>query len=332
MHQDIIDALNLAGRRRHYAAGGFGSPNAMTVGQSPEEANRQYLDYLYQNELGRAADEGGRNYWLQQLNNGMSMDQVQQAFDQSQEGQTYNQRPPRFSNDPRNPHTGGGLPGFPGLLPDGTTPDVMNPRYDPYYGNQPLDDVIMAPRERLTPPGGTAPAGMGDVRYYGDSVLPPGPLNPYLGNDMGGTGTKAGGQGIGGQGPMPQRTPLEEIDLMYRSQLGREADEGGRNYWLQQLQGGMPLDQIQQIFSNTPEGQEYQRQLGYTTFIPNMQPSYGGGTGTKAGGGGQPSFPLQNPGYPQNPNAPMPNMPQGNPGYPGGGNGTKAGGGYGGMF
>lgn len=289
MHQDIIDALNLAQRRRHYAAGGFGSPNAMTVGQSPEELNRQYLDYLYQNELGRKADEGGRNYWLQQLNNGMSMDQVQQAFDQSQEGQTYNQRPPRFSNDPRNPHTGGGLPGFPGLLPDGTTPDVMNPRYDPYYGNQPLDD-------------------------------------------MGGTGTKAGGQGIGGQGPMPQRTPLEEIDLMYRSQLGREADEGGRNYWLQQLQGGMPLDQIQQIFSNTPEGQEYQRQLGYTTFIPNMQPSYGGGTGTKAGGGGQPSFPLQNPGYPQNPNAPMPNMPQGNPGYPGGGNGTKAGGGYGGMF
>lgn len=337
MHQDIIDALNLAGRRRHFADGGMGAagPNDLTLGGRGND-----LITLYRKELGRDPDSEGMNYWLQQLNNGMSIDQVQQAFDQSQEGQAYNQQPPRFSNDPRYPHVGMPSNDMPPQLLDGNpyaggTPlnDVIpnypvtmvptdQPPYDPYAGNMPYNDVIMAPRERLTPPGGNAPAGMGDVRYFGKGVLPPGPLNPYLGNDMGGTGTKAGGQGIGGQGPMPQRTPLEEIDLMYRSQLGREADEGGRNYWVQQLQNGMSPDQIQQIFRNTQEGQEYQKRM-----IPMTDPAFGGGNGTKAGGGGQPSFPFPTPGYPQNPNAPMPNMPQGNPGYPGGGNGTKAGGG-----
>jgi hypothetical protein len=38
------------------------------------------------------------NYWMGQLQNGMSMDQIQQMFDQSQEGQAYNQQPPPFSN------------------------------------------------------------------------------------------------------------------------------------------------------------------------------------------------------------------------------------------
>ena len=327
MHQDIIDALNLAQRRRHFAAGGFGSPNAMTVGPSPEESKshsiRQYLDYLYQNELGRAADEGGRDYWLQQLNNGMHMDQVQQMFDQSQEGQTFNQRPqqpPPFSNDPRNPH----LPGIPkqkpnppfpvdenprygwepwlggggnNPFPPGTTPDVMNPRNDPYAGG-----------------------GMPEI---GPRILPgqgqgPGPNpNPYGGL---GNGTKAGGQGIGGQGPTPQLTPLEQINNLYQSQLGRQADEGGRNYWLQQLQGGMSPDQIRQTFANTQEGQDYQKRL---TFTEDMGAGVGypsGGNGTKAGGGGGMPYPGGLGGQGQSPNP--------NP-YGGLGNGTKAGGGGG---
>jgi hypothetical protein len=61
---------------------------------------------LYDQELGRSPDSEGMNYWMGQLQNGMSMDQIQQMFDQSQEGQAYNQQPPRFANDPRNPHIG----------------------------------------------------------------------------------------------------------------------------------------------------------------------------------------------------------------------------------
>lgn len=289
MHQDIIDALNLAQRRRHFADGGYGSPDAMSI--SPYSGYKDDLSSLYQQELGRRPDSEGMNYWLQQLDNGMSMDQIRQAFDQSQEGQAFNQQPPRFATDPRYPHLGGPDAGteMPRVLP----PPPGTPTYNPYEGGIELNDVIMAPRERLTPPG-----PMGQPMPIGNM--------PYPG---GGTGTKNGGQGIGGQGPMPQRTPLEEIDLLYRSQLGRQADEGGRNYWLQQLQGGMPLDQIQQTFANTQEGQDYQKRLA-------LMANSGLGSGTKAGGG-----------------MPFPSIPGGqgpNPAYPfagGGGNGTKAGGG-----
>lgn len=285
MHQDIIDALNLAQRRRHFADGGFGDgsagpmPTGYVHNMGPDftpGGNGSNLLSLYQQELGRAPDQEGLNYWMGQLNNGMSMDQVQQMFDQSQEGQAYNQQPPQFSNDPRYPHMPpGGIPGLEGLLgggrpnnpfPSGTTPDVMNPRNDPYAG--------------------------------------------------GGNGTKAGGQGIGGQGPMPQRTPLEEIDMMYQSQLGRQADEGGRNYWLQQLQGGMPLNQIQQTFANTQEGQDYQKRLA-------LMANSGLGNGTKAGGGGGMPYPGGLGGQGQGPNP--------NP-YGGLGNGTKAGGAGGGGY
>jgi hypothetical protein len=312
MHQDILDALNLAQRRRGYAVGGqpFAPSNVGAV-----QDNENYLRQLYDTELGRAADQGGMDYWLQQLQGGMGRDQVQQMFDQSQEGLAYNQQPPRFSNDPRNPHIGPNNP-----FPPGTTPDVMNPRSEPYAGNPPLpggnagisQDIL---NRLLGNQGAMPPMG-------GQSAMPPmggQSAMPYP-SGLGGTGTKAGGIGGQGQGPMPQRTPLEEIDLMYRSQLGREADEGGRNYWMQQLQGGMPLGQIQQTFRNTPEGQAYQNYLRPMTDGPGMgmntnpqgnmpYPSGLGGTGTKAGGGGT---------------GMSGNMP-----YPSGlgGTGTKAGGG-----
>lgn len=214
---------------------------------------------------------------------------------------------PRYEYIPNQPAEGarivknnpyqGGMPTNdmpPQLLNDNLGPPIgapIHPSYDPYAGNMPYNDVISAPRERLTPPGGM----------------------PYPG---GGTGTKAGGQGLGGQGPMPQMTPLEQINQLYQSQLGREADEGGRNYWLQQLQGGMSPDQIRQTFANSQEGQDYQKRR--SVFTDDMGAGMGypsGGNGTKAGGGApqplpDPSYPGHSLGY-----RPM-----------GGGSGTKAGG------
>jgi hypothetical protein len=83
--------------------------------------NAGFLKDLYRQELGRRADNGGMNYWLQQMANGMSQDQIRQMLDQSEEGQAYNQRPApdyvtplpevRYPNDPRNPPTG--LPPLP---------------------------------------------------------------------------------------------------------------------------------------------------------------------------------------------------------------------------
>jgi hypothetical protein len=63
---------------------------------APVEEDMRFLRNLYQQELGRKADQGGMDYWQQQMAGGMGRKQIQQMFDQSQEGQTYNQQPPRI--------------------------------------------------------------------------------------------------------------------------------------------------------------------------------------------------------------------------------------------
>jgi hypothetical protein len=48
-------------------------------------SNSQYLDLIYQNVLGRAADAAGRSYWVEQMNNGMARGEILNQFAQSQE-------------------------------------------------------------------------------------------------------------------------------------------------------------------------------------------------------------------------------------------------------
>ena len=48
-------------------------------------ANDQFVDLVYQNVLGRAADTGGKAYWLGQLNGGMSRGTMMLGFSESAE-------------------------------------------------------------------------------------------------------------------------------------------------------------------------------------------------------------------------------------------------------
>lgn len=191
---------------------------------APQMSNDDYLRQLYQQEMGRDPDQGGMDYWRGQMAGGMSPEQVRQMFDQSQEGQAYNQQPPRFSNDPRYPHMHPEIAGALRLA-------------QPNMGTE-LNDVISAPRERLTPMDGTPPA-MGDVRYYGNKVLPPRPNDDYLRS-------------------------------LYQRELGREADQGGLDYWRQQMAGGMSPEQIRNIFDQSQEGQAY-RQRPMNPNSPEIQ-------------------------------------------------------------
>ena len=70
------------------------SINPMMGGQgpAPQMSNDDYLRMLYQTQLGREGDQGGMDYWRQQMANGMDRNQIRQAFGQSQEGQDYYQR------------------------------------------------------------------------------------------------------------------------------------------------------------------------------------------------------------------------------------------------
>ncbi len=48
-------------------------------------SNRQFIDLVYQNVLGRAADAGGKNYWLQRMAGGLTRGQVMVHFSESTE-------------------------------------------------------------------------------------------------------------------------------------------------------------------------------------------------------------------------------------------------------
>ena len=138
-------------------------PRDPSIDTLPNHHNMMFLRDLYQQELGRQSDKGGMNYWQQQMANGMSRDQIRQMFDQSEEGQAYNQRPP-------------------------------------------------------------------------SDYFPPMPV---------------------------MRPPPSDMDFLkglYQQEFGREADQGGMDYWQQQMAGGMGRDQIQQMFDQSQEGQAYNQQ------------------------------------------------------------------------
>jgi hypothetical protein len=145
-----------------------------------------FLRDLYQQELGRQSDKGGMNYWQQQMANGMSRDQIRQMFDQSEEGQAYNQRPP-----------------------------------SDYFPPMPV----------MEPP----------------SVEGRGPINPIFYEDP-------------RWGTRPPRSDMDFLKGLYQQEFGREADQGGMDYWQQQMAGGMDRKQIQQMFDQSQEGQAFNQQ------------------------------------------------------------------------
>ncbi|MCH8622813.1 DUF4214 domain-containing protein [Undibacterium sp. TS12] len=73
--------------------GGSNSQIAQVFAQSEEFvskyganlSNTQFLDLIYKNVLGRAADTAGRDYWVEQMNNGMARGEIVNQFAQSPE-------------------------------------------------------------------------------------------------------------------------------------------------------------------------------------------------------------------------------------------------------
>jgi hypothetical protein len=140
--------------------------------KNPETSNRSFLSNEYQQDLGRAPDQSGMQYWLNQLNSGaMNQQQVADAFRQSQERQ--NRPPPdRPFNGPNfngypfsSPPSGYGLKnGSPGPVIDNALPPPQ-PLSRPYdftpYGNGNGGGIPMdyQPNPDGTPNFGPPPSG-----------------------------------------------------------------------------------------------------------------------------------------------------------------------------
>lgn len=69
-------------RATEYAKNGY----APSVSYDDKNTNASFLSAVYQNETGRDPDQWGFDYWMNEMANGMSRDQVIQAFNNTQEG------------------------------------------------------------------------------------------------------------------------------------------------------------------------------------------------------------------------------------------------------
>ncbi|MFZ6743557.1 DUF4214 domain-containing protein [Undibacterium sp. JH2W] len=63
----------------------FAHSEEFTAKYGANLSNTQFLDLIYQNVLGRKADVAGRDYWVDQMNNGMTRGDIVNQFAQSQE-------------------------------------------------------------------------------------------------------------------------------------------------------------------------------------------------------------------------------------------------------
>ena len=62
------------------------------------------------------------------------------------------------------------------------------------------------------------------------------------------------------------------IDQLYFNTLGRQPDAAGKQFWLEQLKGGMSADQIQAMMQKAEEGQQRQQDLLWGQQADSMSP------------------------------------------------------------
>lgn len=145
----------------------------------PFDAKSQ-IESFYQQNLGRSSDEGGLGSWLSAYQNGMSLDDINNAIRGSQEGQNYQtgQTINSFYNDAlgRNAEQTG-LDSWRNALQSGSSMDDIR---NAIYGSQEAQDYRTPPADKLTP----YPA---EPRIVVDPArpTPPAPVDNYLRDDNG---------------------------------------------------------------------------------------------------------------------------------------------------
>jgi hypothetical protein len=70
-------------------AAGLGGPQTVTPLNNPYATNAQIVENTFLNQTGRSGDAEGAAYWLNEMNNGMTVEQLNAAFNSSAEGQGF---------------------------------------------------------------------------------------------------------------------------------------------------------------------------------------------------------------------------------------------------
>jgi len=160
--------------------------NPMVTDNIPQQADpKAAIEYMYQQNLGRGSDEGGLGSWLAAYQNGMSMDDINNAIRGSQEGQGY--QTGQNINEIYNKVLGrdadqGGLDFYKNSLQSGSSMDDIR---NSIYGSQEAMDYRMKPQVSNEPqfdPVYFDPDG-NPHRAYQPGYTSPVPLKPEMFNE-----------------------------------------------------------------------------------------------------------------------------------------------------
>ncbi len=189
----------------------------------------QFLDQIYTNVLGRQADAAGHGYWLGQLAAGVTRGQVMLAFSESQEFIARTGTAPPYLGAPNPPQVDPAPAPAPAPQPDPVPapqvpfgPEVRR-LYLGYFLREPdAGGLAYWAVQRQT---GVTLAAVSEQFALSEEFV-----NRY---------------GVAGDAAF--------VDLVYTNVLGRQADEGGRAYWIGQLANGVTRGELMAGFTESAE-------------------------------------------------------------------------------
>ena len=217
----------------YVAKGFFNSPEFVNRGLSNEE----YVDILFNTLFDRAADAGGRNYWLDKITNGMSREDVLFGFFDSQE---FLDLANSFGVTAIRPED------RPSTTEDGTPLEQFVSRFYTIVLNRTAEE--------------------GGKNYWVGELE----AKRLKANDLANAFLKSE--------EFIQRHLDNDslLNVLYKTFMGRDADTGGKNYWLGLLTNGMTNDELLNSFI-------------YSDEFSGIASSYGIEIGSLDTGGGTPT-------------------------------------------
>ena len=190
--------------------------------------NEVFVEILYTTLMDRPSDPGGRNFWVNQLNNGASRESVFAGFVNSAE---FN----RICNDYgiiRSTYT-----------PPGNQPTPPPPQPTPQPPSQPVNEALV--RDFVT-------------RLYAETLgrqADQGGLNFWTTQLMNGRSGTSVAYEFFFSPEMRNRNHSDEVfvEILYITLMDRASDPGGKNFWISQLNNGASRETVFARFADSNE-------------------------------------------------------------------------------
>jgi len=205
-----------------------------------------FLDNLYQSKFGRAPDAGGKAYWTKQINSGkITTDQVAKSFDASQEAKD------RAANNIA-------------VGVKDTSSFQKAKAANEAKASASTSAASSTPAATVTTTSNTSSANSGG----GSTSIPPSESGSNENVTITASSSSGGGGSSSGGGGSSTPSTREQVEGLYKEILHRGSDEGGSDYWTEEIESGrQTIDQVRGHIAASAEAKKVSDNLN---FLENL--------------------------------------------------------------